>query len=245
MNLPSPLSPQDAFARLGTGETAALAAGLRPLAGIDGLLTATMVSPEFVDSVLWMDHVCNAETWDSLTLHQMARAVSAFTDRQMHIAAQLAGGPETYRPFLGSETDRLAAAADWAAGFRSGLRLQPEPWEPLFERVDVRAFFGVIFCLEGTKDLSDEDKASDPFAHLTPEERQEKCVLALEMLPTAIIGLATAYAELHTDEDGDLFADARLPYWRASPKIGRNEPCPCGSGKKYKKCCLSASQSPS
>lgn len=21
-------------------------------------------------------------------------------------------------------------------------------------------------------------------------------------------------------------------------KIGRNEPCPCGSGKKYKKCCL-------
>jgi hypothetical protein len=24
---------------------------------------------------------------------------------------------------------------------------------------------------------------------------------------------------------------------RTGPKIGRNEPCPCGSGKKYKKCC--------
>ena len=23
-----------------------------------------------------------------------------------------------------------------------------------------------------------------------------------------------------------------------SAKVGRNEPCPCGSGKKYKKCCL-------
>ena len=23
----------------------------------------------------------------------------------------------------------------------------------------------------------------------------------------------------------------------SSPKVGRNEPCPCGSGKKYKKCC--------
>ncbi|MEK9984096.1 MAG: SEC-C metal-binding domain-containing protein [Opitutae bacterium] len=21
------------------------------------------------------------------------------------------------------------------------------------------------------------------------------------------------------------------------PKVGRNEPCPCGSGKKFKKCC--------
>ncbi len=27
-------------------------------------------------------------------------------------------------------------------------------------------------------------------------------------------------------------------YVRAGPKIGRNDPCPCGSGKKYKKCCL-------
>ena len=24
---------------------------------------------------------------------------------------------------------------------------------------------------------------------------------------------------------------------RATEKIGRNDPCPCGSGKKYKKCC--------
>ena len=28
------------------------------------------------------------------------------------------------------------------------------------------------------------------------------------------------------------------PYIRQEPKIGRNDPCPCGSGKKYKKCCL-------
>lgn len=26
---------------------------------------------------------------------------------------------------------------------------------------------------------------------------------------------------------------------RNEKKVGRNEPCPCGSGKKYKKCCLS------
>ena len=27
---------------------------------------------------------------------------------------------------------------------------------------------------------------------------------------------------------------------RSEPRIGRNEPCPCGSGKKYKKCCMNA-----
>lgn len=29
-------------------------------------------------------------------------------------------------------------------------------------------------------------------------------------------------------------------YKRPAPKIGRNEACPCGSGLKYKKCCLEA-----
>jgi SEC-C motif-containing protein len=29
----------------------------------------------------------------------------------------------------------------------------------------------------------------------------------------------------------------RNPVVRSAPKIGRNEPCPCGSGKKYKQCC--------
>ena len=25
---------------------------------------------------------------------------------------------------------------------------------------------------------------------------------------------------------------------RSGPKVGRNDACPCGSGKKYKKCCM-------
>jgi hypothetical protein len=36
----------------------------------------------------------------------------------------------------------------------------------------------------------------------------------------------------------DNFDDKELPYVRETLKVGRNEPCPCGSGKKYKKCCL-------
>lgn len=31
--------------------------------------------------------------------------------------------------------------------------------------------------------------------------------------------------------------EVQKPFVRESPKVGRNEPCPCGSGKKYKKCC--------
>jgi hypothetical protein len=45
------------------------------------------------------------------------------------------------------------------------------------------------------------------------------------------------------DEDEDDADYALAPvetYVRPTPKVGRNDPCPCGSGKKYKKCCLEA-----
>lgn len=49
-------------------------------------------------------------------------------------------------------------------------------------------------------------------------------------------------AESFEDEDASLSplsADPEVPepYRRNQPKVGRNEPCPCGSGKKFKKCC--------
>lgn len=43
------------------------------------------------------------------------------------------------------------------------------------------------------------------------------------------------------EADGWKFADGTLvgeaPIKREEPKVGRNDPCPCGSGKKFKKCC--------
>jgi uncharacterized protein YecA (UPF0149 family) len=30
---------------------------------------------------------------------------------------------------------------------------------------------------------------------------------------------------------------SQQPFLRDGPKVGRNDPCPCGSGKKHKKCC--------
>jgi preprotein translocase subunit SecA len=39
-----------------------------------------------------------------------------------------------------------------------------------------------------------------------------------------------------TGETGGEGGAAREPFIRKERKIGRNEPCPCGSGKKYKHC---------
>jgi len=40
------------------------------------------------------------------------------------------------------------------------------------------------------------------------------------------------------DDDADIFDHSpAVPFVRETPKIGRSDPCPCQSGKKYKKCC--------
>ena len=44
------------------------------------------------------------------------------------------------------------------------------------------------------------------------------------------------HAEAAALAQGDSEEDTSQPYVREGRKVGRNEPCPCGSGKKYKHC---------
>jgi uncharacterized protein YecA (UPF0149 family) len=56
-------------------------------------------------------------------------------------------------------------------------------------------------------------------------------------------GLAQTVASLHVYWDhgrkaaAERLSQRAVPLRRAAPKVGRNDPCPCGSGKKSKKCC--------
>ncbi|MBM3892238.1 MAG: hypothetical protein FJ388_24240, partial [Verrucomicrobia bacterium] len=44
-------------------------------------------------------------------------------------------------------------------------------------------------------------------------------------------------AAVHAGAVEEAIASAARPVRRESRKVGRNEPCPCGSGKKFKHCC--------
>ena len=43
--------------------------------------------------------------------------------------------------------------------------------------------------------------------------------------------------EGHSHEEGHGHSEPQNPVVRENPKVGRNDPCPCKSGKKFKKCC--------
>lgn len=116
-------------------------------------------------------------------------------------------------------------AEGWAYGFTEGVKLCRDAWEPLLQSPQGRAWYWPIGLL-GEEDFDpDQDKLTK-----TPAMRSK---LALQ-IPEAVVRMYEYW----------------LPYRVAvyerhvaktmQPKVGRNEPCPCGSGKKFKKCCGAA-----
>ena len=108
---------------------------------------------------------------------------------------------------------------------------RPEYREGLEALADVELGFTAVFTRDEIEQQyaagpgeHEWDRLSDPWSFYTPDaiaERQARWTQ--EELDSG--------EETFEDEPGET-------YVRPSPKIGRNDLCPCGSGKKYKKCCM-------
>lgn len=72
----------------------------------------------------------------------------------------------------------------------------------------------------------------------------ERVVPLLDELGRSAEADALEASEEQRDKAARIVAQAEaagaeaVPFVRTAPKVGRNDPCPCGSRKKYKKCCL-------
>jgi uncharacterized protein len=222
------------FLGLGQDEAARLAASARPLPWLDGLIAAVAVGPGEPDD--WLDHIWADGALGRLTPAQAKDIETLVEDHYCHVLDVLFESPHIYSPHLHGATGEVEAAAQWAAGFRSGIRLNPEPWRPLIDDDASRVLLAAVFCLEREEDLPEEEKAEFPFRDISPARREEMRRMTAGMLPDIVRGLHEFSLALDADLEDDGFGEP--PHTRTSPKTGRNDPCPCGSGKKYKKCCL-------
>jgi uncharacterized protein len=127
-----------------------------------------------------------------------------------------------YRPpFLSN--DGKPSHADiktWASGFWKAMRLDPDAWTTLGKdertQIIISPFVGFI---DARKDPEFEP-ADDIDARLDE---------AAAEIPRAIL-LLRKIAQLRAQR-------VTTPTATRSTKVGRNDPCPCGSGKKFKRCC--------
>jgi preprotein translocase subunit SecA len=79
-------------------------------------------------------------------------------------------------------------------------------------------------------------RSEEEVAALEAQERAQAEAVARQMqFQHAEAGTFSADEEAAQVERAQL-AEAHTPSTRDAPKVGRNDPCPCGSGKKYKHC---------
>jgi uncharacterized protein len=102
-------------------------------------------------------------------------------------------------------------------------------------------------CRCGTRDAAFADLASYPIplAHEhdhNPEMRPYKEAISAEKREKLIVGAAAGVIGIYRYFEAQRLLETQpfdnaTTFRRREPKMGRNDPCPCGSGKKFKQCC--------
>jgi uncharacterized protein len=137
-----------------------------------------------------------------------------------------------YLPILLTAEDGIAYGNDWAKGFIRGMDMRAVSWRALIEDENNG---GCIVPMMMLAHEHDPDPAMRP-KPISPEKREE-------VLKFMIAGLVMAYRYFAARRQASAFArqDATVtPFRRIEPKLGRNDLCSCGSGRKYKHCCGSS-----
>jgi len=194
---------------------------------LDGFFAALIGGPEIVMPSEYMPEVFGSETPETHAFGTLAEANEILGLLMRHwnnIAGTLSKG-EVYPPLLLEDENGMAHGNDWARGFIRGSHLRHYGWAELLADDE---HGGCMIPMLTLYHEHDEDPALRP-KPIGPEQR-EKVIISMAA------GLSTAYRYFR--QHGEPKASTRRPKPpRTGNKVGRNDPCPCGSGKKYKHCC--------
>ncbi|MCK9295492.1 MAG: UPF0149 family protein [Desulfobulbaceae bacterium] len=135
----------------------------------------------------------------------------------------------------------LEEAEEWAYGFHKALMLRPECWLqeeiPLLADEDGEENMAGLAIITA---IAEPESAGELFATAPGpgEEDIHFWAVLLSLLPDAVQSLQNHAVKREKERQARLQEIQPLGRPVHAAQISRNDPCPCGSGKKYKKCCL-------
>lgn len=196
--------------------------GILDLSELDGFFTALVSGPMVILPSHWLPVAWGdfEPTWDGVDDFEII--VSLMMRHMNGIVSMLMEQPQDFEPIFlerAVEGKTFTIVDEWCEGYLRGVALAADAWntgglEMGLLLTPIRAFTGETAWR--AHDLTDAEMEHVRNA-ITPNVRE-------------IHAYWLARRENH--------APASAPASRTEPRVGRNDPCPCGSGKKYKKCCL-------
>ncbi|HYF60988.1 MAG TPA: UPF0149 family protein [Burkholderiaceae bacterium] len=228
---------------------------------LDGFLAAIACCPEPVPREEWLPMVLGESPRARAALAgegEDAALLKLIERHRVAVAAMLYDG-EGFAPVLAYDEDGNAWGNAWAIGFARGMSLRPDAWAPLEDDDDYAdALDPVMRLVADARQDDDEDDGLDgtavdtaatrgapPASRAAAPRRDDEDEDDEDFEP---VSDDERESVIHDMFDGvqdvfDFFREAReralapATVRREGAKVGRNDPCPCGSGRKHKNCC--------
>jgi len=197
--------------------------GILDVSELDGFFVAIISGPVLIQPSQWLPAIWGdfEPVWES---EQEFQDIFSLMVRHMNgIAGIFMERPEDFEPlFLEREVKGkcYTLVDDWCSGYLRGVALDSKQWDQ-----GGQAMRGMLMPMT-TFASEDGWQLLEKFSNAEVEKIQQK-------IPPAVCEI---HAYWLAKRQGD--KPSASPIRRESPRVGRNDPCPCGSGKKYKKCCL-------
>lgn len=195
---------------------------------LHGYLTALAIGPLEMPMAEWLPRVWGSDPKNGPKFasdKENKRIVSLIARFMNEIAITFEAAPKEFEPlFCEVETDdgkKLLDAEGWASGFWEAMQLRSQAWEPVWHSEIADRMHPIRLLGAAEIDVDDAELAllEDPVGRAGLAEKIEAA-----MAPLYRFWLPRRRSAIEAVE-------------RSAPKTGRNDPCRCGSGKKFKKCC--------
>jgi uncharacterized protein len=198
---------------------------------LDGFAAGLLVCPEMIKPGEWLPVIWGREEGsDAAVFENLGHAnkvLGLVMDYYNDIARTLFEKPERYAPALAADMHSGEVLWElWIEGFEKAVKLRPAAWNKLIPADDQTAK-----AISGLLTLGDIARRDSRFSRA---QIDALTATGHEKIAGWIVTLNTWRLANHKQMD---FAASPASSRPPTGKVGRNDPCPCGSGKKYKKCC--------
>lgn len=195
---------------------------------LDGYVTGILACPEMIPPSEWLPEVWG-ETGEAQFADQKRaeKTIGAVMTHYNSVAEAMTRSLWIEPVYAVDPNSNETLWEPWVDGFTRAMRLRPDAWEALLDRADEETRSAMIFLMA----LQDIYTGNSKF---TDEEIDEIDIEAPDLIPNCV---ATILHQSRPELAGTVAANTPGKPHKAAPRPGRNAPCSCGSGRKYKQCC--------
>jgi len=208
-----------------------------------GFLFAIACAPELVQPSEWLPIIIDPDNAAKTSLESMKSITGSLMSlynemtRQVQTADVKLPPDINFRNEILENLDSDASISRWARGFKEGYFWLGEMWSEYIpkELVEETEYQVIVLCFFSSRDMATalHEDVKNKDVTLESLAKDMKKIFPEALSGIAHLGhsiqqvIASRDSEDHSPNVG-------------GKKVGRNEPCLCGSGKKYKKCCGAA-----